>query len=300
MFTQFCGHYLINKHLLTEAQFTEILRVQRETRVKLGLIAVSEKLLTEDQASEINHLQSIMDRRFGDIAIEKGYLTADNVSHLLDLQGSPYLSFVQTVVDQGYMTLNALETALEECQKELQLSDADMDAIKSGDIDATAAVFVKIEAPFYADLFGLTLRNIVRFISPRIYMDKVCHTNKYSFGHLASQGIIGDHTIFLGIAGDQNALLSIAEPFAKEEFETVDADALDAVCEFINIINGLFASALSNEGIEIDMMPPMFYDEQALHAEQPFYVLPVYIMGTKVEIIISVDDTVNIVDTKES
>ena len=39
MFTQFCGHYLIKKQLITEAQFAEILKAQRETRVKLGLIA---------------------------------------------------------------------------------------------------------------------------------------------------------------------------------------------------------------------------------------------------------------------
>ncbi len=294
MFTQFCGHYLIKKQLITEAQFAEILKAQRETRVKLGLIAVSEKLLTEAQASEINHLQSVMDRRFGDIAIEKGYLTAADVSHLLDLQGSPYLSFVQTIVDLGYLTLEQLEAALSDCQKELQLSDADMEAVKSGDVDATASAFIKIDQPFYTDLFGLTLRNIVRFVNPKIYMDKVYSTKQYHFDHLASQGIIGDHTMFLGIAGERNSLLSIASPFGKEDFETVDADALDAICEFINIVNGLFASALSNDGIEIDMTPPLFYDDQEITSEQPFYVLPLYIMGTKVDIIISVDHTVKI------
>lgn len=294
MFTQFCGHYLMNKHLITEAQFSEILQAQRETRVKLGLIAVSERLLTEEQASEINHLQSVMDRRFGDIAIEKGYLTADNVSHLLDLQGSPYLSFVQTVVNQGYMTLNALEDALKQCQKEMKLSDADMDAIKSGDVDAMASAFIKIEQPYYFELFSLTLRNIVRFISPKIYMDQVYCTDNYLAEHLATQGIIGDHTMFLGISGEGDSLLSVACPFGKEDFKVVDDDALDAVCEFINIVNGLFASALSTKGTEIDMMPPMFYHNQEISSEQPFYILPVYVMGTKIEIIISVDHQIHI------
>ncbi len=294
MFTQFCGHYLMKKNFITEAQFSEILQAQRETRVKLGLIAVSEKLLTEAQASEINHLQAAMDRRFGDIAIEKGYLTADDVSHLLDMQGNPYLSFVQTIVDLGFMTLADLEQALNECQNEFQFSDADMAAIKSGDVDATAAVFVKISEPHYSELFGLALRNIVRFVSPKIYLDKVYTVKKYPFQHLASQSIVGNCSIFFGIAGDQDALLSIATPFGNEEFPEVNADALDAVCEFINIINGLYASAMSHVGIEIDMMPPMFYDNQEILCDQPLYVLPVYIMGTKVELIIDVNHTVRI------
>ena len=294
MFTQFCGHYLINKHLITKSQFEEILKAQRGIRVKLGLIAVSEKLLTEKQAAEINSLQATMDRRFGDVAIEKGYLTADNVSHLLDLQGSPYLSFVQTVVDQKYMSLGELEHALEECKKELDLSDEDMELIKSGDVDETAAAFIKIDQPYYSELFGLTLRNIVRFVNPRIYMDKVYRTDRHPFHHLASQTVVGDHTMFLGIAGEKEALLSIASPYAKEDFEVVDDDSLDAVCEFINVINGLYASALSNEGIKIDMMPPMTYCNLAVQSDQSFYVLPVYIMGTKVEIIISINQTINI------
>ena len=176
----------------------------------------------------------------------------------------------------------------------IELRDEDMELIKSGDVDETAAAFIKIDQPYYSDLFGLTLRNIVRFVNPRIYMDKVYQTDRYSFQHLASQTVVGDHTMFLGIAGEKEALLSIASPYAKEDFEVVDDDSLDAVCEFINVINGLYASALSNEGIKIDMMPPMTYCNLAVQSDQSFYVLPVYIMGTKVEIIISINQTINI------
>jgi CheY-specific phosphatase CheX len=289
MFTQFCGHYLIHKNLLTKEQFDEIAKSESQTRVKLGLIAVSERFLTDSQASEINRLQATMDRRFGDLAIEKGYLTHEQVACLLDLQGNPYLSFIQTVIDKKYLTLTEIEKALTDYQEEFQMSDEDMTAIKSGDIDKTASAFIKIEDPYYADLFGLALRNIVRFITPRIYMDKVYQTNAYSFAHLSSQQMQDDHNVFLGIAGEGNALLSIACPFAQEEFATVDEDVYDAVCEFINVINGLFASELSKQKIEIDMLPPLFYSNQTMKSNKQFYILPVYITGVKVEIIISID-----------
>ena len=45
----------------------------------------------------------------------------------------------------------------------------------------------------------------------------------------------------MAFAGEDDALLKIASPFAKEEFESLDEDAFDSVCEFINCSNGLYA-----------------------------------------------------------
>ncbi|NLG04004.1 MAG: chemotaxis protein CheX [Clostridia bacterium] len=295
MFTQFYGQYLVKNSYLTNEQFLEIVEAEKTTRVKLGLIAVSEKMLTQAQADEINRLQARIDRRFGDIAIEKGYLTEEQVSILLGLQGNPYLSFVQTVVDKGFLTLQQLEEGLLQCKEKNGFTDDEMEAIKSGDVDLTSKVFIKILQPFYFDLFQLTLRNIVRFITPHIYMDKVYKTSKLDFEHLALQHSDGAHNICLGISGNGLSLLSIANPFAKERFEVIDDDSFDSVCEFINVINGLFASELSQSKVDIDMLPPVYYNQKSIKASDSFYVLPVYIKGSKVEIVIIVDTDYEII-----
>jgi CheY-specific phosphatase CheX len=291
MFAQFFGNYLINKNLITKAQFDEIITHQKTIRVKLGLIAVSEKLLSPGKADEINRLQATIDKKFGDIALEKGYLTATQIDHLLSLQGNPYLQFAQAIVEKGFMTFDAFEEHLLSCQKEHNLTNSELTAFKSGDIDRIAPIFIKIDAPFYYDHIALTLRNINRFISSEIYIEKAYPVTDYSFIHIAGQQLDGHHSIFLGFASDDNGILSIANPFAKENFTAVNEDAYDAVCEFVNCINGLYASKLSHENVEIDMLPPLFYNNKKIVSSTPFYIVPVYINNVKIDIVISVDAT---------
>ena len=88
MFANIFGNYLVRKKIISEDEFVRIKMTLYKTRVKLGLIAVSEGLITEKQADEVNRKQQVMDRKFGDIAISLGYLTPVQVERLLALQGN--------------------------------------------------------------------------------------------------------------------------------------------------------------------------------------------------------------------
>ena len=69
-------------------------------------------------------------------------------------------------------------------------------------------------------------------------------------------------------------------------------DSYDAVGEFINCIDGLFSSALSNENIDIEILPQFAYENQI--AKGNAYVLPIYINGCEVSLYIAVDSDVTI------
>ncbi len=294
MFGLYFGRYLVEKNRISQTQFETIMQQQQKARVKLGLIAVSEKLLTGKQADEINDIQRKMDRRFGDIAIEKGYLLAEEVTYLLNMQGNPYLQFVQVCTENNILTIQEIETNLEQFKNDSDFSTADLDAIKSGDIDRIIPVFVDMNLAFTSECIVLTIRNIVRFINSNIILKKAYKVHDYTFEALASQKVIGEHDIFVGLASKGNALLTVANPFAKEEFTMMDADAFDSVCEFINCSNGLYASKLSQDNIEIDMTPPLFYTEKKLSSKGDMYVVPVIIDGKQVDIIVAVDNQVEL------
>lgn len=294
MFGLYFGKYLVEKNKISWSQFEDLMLQQQKTRVKLGLIAVSEKLLTTKQAEEINDIQKKMDRRFGDIAIEKGYLLAEEVTYLLNMQGNPYLQFVQVITENNILTIQEIENYLEEYKNENDFSDSDIDALKSGDIDRIIPVFVDTDAPFYGDCISLTLRNVVRFINNNIVIQKAYKTNEYSLGALASQKMVGDHEVFVGFACKDKELLAIANPFAKEEFSDMDEDAFDSVCEFINCTNGLYASKLSHEDIHIDMTPPLFYTGKKIVSQGDIIVVPVLISGMQADLLVSVDNQISI------
>ncbi len=286
MFSQFFGNYLLNKEKITKDQFTSCMEYMRANRVKLGLIAESEGLLSRQQADELNRLQMQSDKRFGDLAIEKGYLTDADISHLLQLQGNPYLIFVQALEENNLMNRDEIAQYVSDFQHEAGLTNTALEAIKSGDFDRLLPAFVDTDKPDYVDLMALTLRNIVRFVSSYIRLDQATKVTSYSAKYIAWQKTTGNYEGFLGFASDDNAILTIADGYAGEYFEKPDEDALDSVCEFTNCINGLYATELSYKDTSIDMLPPEFMYDGNVDDSEGFYVLPLYITGKKVDMIV--------------
>lgn len=294
MFGLYFGHYLVEKNKISQSQFNNLMQQHHKTRVKLGLIAVAEKLLTTKQSEEINEIQKKMDRRFGDIAIEKGYLLKEEVTYLLNQQGNSYLQFVQWFTEQNIMSIGEIEVCLEEFKRDNQFTDIEIEAFKSGDIDRIIPIFVDVDAPIIGECISLAIRNVIRFISSEVILKKAYHRKEYSFAGLASQKMVGDHTIFVGFAGEDKALLEIARPFAKEQFNAMDEDAYDSICEFINCTNGLFASKLSDDDIHIDMTPPQFYTHSTLVSKGNICIVPMMINGEQADLVVVVNDEVGI------
>lgn len=294
MFSQIFGRFLVEQKLISSEQLEEIFDCQKKVRVKLGLIAVSEKLLSQEQADKINRKQALEDKRFGDLAVEMGFLTDGQVSRLLQLQGNPYLTFVQAASENEIMTLEEVENALEMYQRENGFTTTDMEDFKSGDIDRIIPLYVRSENKLAANLVGVAVRTIIRLIDSEIAIDHAYEVSQYEFENLALQEIEGDHKIMLCFAGEGGNLLTIAETFAKEEFGTMDLFAFDSVCEFINCINGLYASALSLQGVTEDMIPPMYYQSGSLKTEGKLLIVPVYIKNRKIRIVIATDAGIKI------
>lgn len=286
MFSQFFGHYLLENQKITAEQFSSCMNYIKANRVKLGLIAENEGLLTRNQANELNYLQMQSDKRFGDLAVEKGYLTDADVTYLLGRQGNPYLIFIQALEEGNVMTREEIDAALASFQNDLALSDEEMKAVQDGNIEGMLPAFMESEDPRYASLVGLTLRNIVRFVTSYIRMEKGSFVSSLKAKYIAYQHTTGDYDGFLGFVCNNDGILTLADGYAKEKFETVDEDSLDSVCEFTNCVNGLYATELSYQNISIDMQPPEFLFDGTIEGEGEFFVLPLYIDGKHSDLIV--------------
>lgn len=292
MFGVYFGKYLLGKGILTNEQYKKILSDMKNVKVKLGLLAVEIGMMTNQQADEVNRLQQLQDKRFGDIAVEKGYLTEDQVSTLLSKQGDEYLAFIQILVDQGFLNLDQIQKEINLYKKAGHYSALDVEAIKSGDIDKIVQVFMKdnLIPPIIKDYFALIARNIVRFIDTHFRMEDVERVNDYTTHYLASQELDGDYRVLTSFAGSAEGIKFIADTFGQENFETVDMDALDAVCEFLNCNNGLYASKLSNEDIDLDMKPPMMKDQvTTIYSDGNMFKVPLFINDFPVDLIICIE-----------
>lgn len=287
MFANLFGRYLVDNNIISDEDFIGIRMELGKTRVKLGLIAVSEKLITEAQADKVNFRQQVVDKKFGDIAVEMGLLSQLQVERLLSLQGNPYMQFCQCVVDKELMTLPEIEDALSGFQKENGFTLTDMEAIKSGDVDRIMPLYIPPlpEGPLL-NLLAVTFRCINRLASEDISISHGYTTSNYQSGAIAMQEVYGDYNVSMAFTGDDKGILAIAEAFAKEFFDGVDINALDSVGEFINISNGLFATAMSREGMELNLKPPILSKAPMELKGSTILVIPVDINQQKLDWVI--------------
>ncbi len=294
MFSQLFGKYLIENNIISKEQFDEILERMEKTRAKLGLIAVSEGILTKEKAEKINILQTQKDARFGDIAVEEGYITEKQLETILSKQGNPYIKFIQALEEVTGIKQDKIELYVEDFRKSIGFTLEELDHLKNEDIDSIVPMFAYASNPYVTRIAALALRNITRFVSNNYYIGKIEHVDSFDYRAFAGQRCEGDINTVIGFAvkNDPDGFIQIANGYSKNGSYTLGLESYDAVGEFVNCIDGLFSSAMSEENIEIEILPQFSYENQI--AKGSAYALPIYINGSEVSLYIAVDSDVTI------
>lgn len=277
------GNYLVESGKITKGQLEKVIDKLDEVRVKMGLLAVSEGMMTVEQAEEVNRFQATMDKRFGDIAVEKGYLNEEQISNLLKKQGNAYLAFAQALVNDELLQMKELEEVMDGFQKENGFTKSDMEDLRSDEPERVVPLFLPPEAASFNRLTGILIRTLIRRVDRHIYMGKARILDEVSINESAFQKVVGFskpvtgfkefETGFAEVNGGLNA---IATAFCKESRSLEKEDALDAAGEFLNCVNGLYATALSREGIDSELMPPIYFASCSAIKDAKICTIPVY------------------------
>lgn len=279
------GNYLVGSGKLTDEQLEVVVEQLDKIRVKLGLIAVAEGMMTLAQAEEVNRLQSVMDKRFGDIAVEKGYLTDDQIGNLLKAQGNTYMSFVQSLVNEGFVKMEEIDTLFEGYRVENGFTKSDMETLKSDDPERIVPLFLSADTMKYKDIIGVAVRTLIRCVDRHMYIGKAYLNDGIELKDAAVQEVEGEGGYVAGFMEQYGGLLKTASIFGQEDFKKVDIDALDAAGEFLNCVNGLHASALSKNGLVLELLPPnLVTDKTELSGN--VCVMPLYIKGMSMAFIV--------------
>lgn len=259
MFSQYFGHYLLNRELITREQLADALEFQKSVHVKFGVIAVDEGYMTPLQVEEVHEKQKQMDKRFGEIAVELGYLTNEQVDKLIASQKQGHLFLAQALVDRGYMTIEQFADALNDYKKENSLSDNQFEAIRNGSIELLVDNILDVKdiekKTKYGQYLSLFAKSMIRFIDDQVYLEVATLEDKYPENWLVRQEILGKAPLFTAIDANEEVFLHIASIYAEEELMEVDELAKDAVSEFLNLHNGIYLVNMSNWGTELTMNP---------------------------------------------
>jgi CheY-specific phosphatase CheX len=291
MYSQYFGHYLLNKGLIKPEQLADALEYQRSVHLKLGVIAVNAGVMTPDQVESIHNMQKRVDRRFGELAIEEGFINEEQLTALLSTQKQGHLMLGQALIDRKYFTLEELHTALESYKKESGMSTRQFNVVKSDETQEIEEIFLNfgetILSKTYSDYVTLLIKNIIRFIDD----NPVVEINKLSADYLADwyayQDITGVISLETGIACDQDSFIKLAARFAQEDITEADEMAQASVGEFLNLHNGIFLVNMSNNGVELDMKPQDVLQKHTIKGSNKIYVITCNMNWGKFDLLIS-------------
>ncbi len=292
MFTQFFGHFLLEKKILTSEQLLLALTEQTNARIKLGTLAIHAGLMTANEVERVIILQTKQDQRFGEIAVAKGYLTSDQVNDLIERQSPEYLVLGQILVEQNIITHAQFEQLLSEYQTENELFELDMLDEQKDKVLLLIRNFCKLENLKQQDLLSdyilLLFNNLIRFIGDDFTPLTVLSLAEYPTTSATCQEITGTFALKTILDGNKETMIQFASRYAKDSFQTYDEFVEASVDEFFNLHNGLFLVNISNsKGIELDLLPPTRHDNELITIGSQSFVIPImYTFGT-IHIVIS-------------
>lgn len=285
MFTQFFGGYLVNKEYITMNQLIEVLELQKNVRLKLGVLAINAGYMTADRVNKIHRLQSKIDKKFGSLAVEMGYLTDEQVTELLKSQNIGYILLGQALVDKGYMTSSRFENAIEEYKEECKISDMDFTLTQNEKMLDVIENFYEFEsfedAAIYSEYILLLFKNLVRFIGDDFIPLKSITIKKFECKNFSYQTLQGEFNAYTALETDENTLIKFASRFSQEDYSEVDEYVKAALSEFLNINNGIFCVNMSNtDRMELELTPKAFdRDKKIMRLKNAFCIPIKYTFG---------------------
>lgn len=290
MFSQLFGKYLIEINVISQEELDGIIKSLRDTRTKIGFLAIAKGFLTETETNEINRLQGLEDAKFGDIAVSRGFLSESQLEELLKMQDDDNVKFIQRLSEEKEISVAEINGYLEDFKREYGFDDSELEALKNEDIDSIVPIFAFAAKPYITDLVALALRNLTRFISTDYYIEKIQRVKEMDYNAFTCMEMKGDANINLGFLADDDTsgLILIANRFADEEYTELDENVFDSVGEFLNCTAGLFATNISHKGVKVEIFPQFTYENQTAIADA--YVLPIYIEGHEVFFYITLDE----------
>lgn len=293
MFAQFFGAYLLNNKLVTPEALAAAIDDKKNTRMRLGVLAIHAGLMTADQVEHVNVTQQTVDKRFGDLCVELGYLTAADVEELLSQQPTDYLLLGQTLVNNGTLSNADFEAAISGYKSHYSLSDSDISDNQSNKLSSLVKEFFHFNtaenARIYTDYVTLLFKNLIRFIGDDFTPLEASIIKDFEDQYTVKQSINGQYSADICIGCGESEYLEFAKRFAKEDLSEIDEYVNEIVGEFLNVNNGLFVVNESNAlGNELSLEPQSYHHGDNIDFNGTAFCIPVVYPFGELDFVISV------------
>lgn len=278
MLNRLFGNYLVEKKCITQEQLEQLLPVPQNVTAQIETIVLVRKILLPAQVQTL--FESLgEEEEFGEIAVKEGLISDDRLEQLTSFQTNSFMKFMQLLVNEDYIRLDQVNQIISSFETEYEYTDAQMNSLMLDDLEEIIRIFIPLKNRHLHELTVTLIQTIKRLIDKEVYLDKAYTSSSIQLDSYAAQAVNGDINFKLYISGLGDNLLGIANYFTGDKYESVNEDALDNVGEFINCVNGLFATNLSYGDIMVDMSSPEYAMEGLYLKDNPLFVIPIHANG---------------------
>jgi CheY-specific phosphatase CheX len=228
--TKLFGQFLLEKGYIDRHQLLRALKEQRACNLKLGELAVATGLLTVGEVDTIAFRQLCNDEPFGESAVALGLLSRGHLVELLHRQSADRKLLGQILLAFGDLDEATLQAALDAYVGQ-----------KAGEEAALRRIFDETEcaavAPTCVSVMG---RVFQRTVGSALSFHSVPARRAMVAGDKVWSQVItrGSERWVLAVQIADAHARSVAEAVLDMPVEELDALALDAVAEFMNIVSG--------------------------------------------------------------
>ncbi|MBQ1918534.1 MAG: hypothetical protein II175_05150, partial [Schwartzia sp.] len=226
-----------------------LLKKSAECKADFPIAALRKGLLSAEQIASVS--ENPKGEEFLRNAGKNGLLNAVQMDELRSLVPDEDLNFAQVLYDEKAVTLEKLESLFSAYDK---YGESPVREIVR---NRAVAVGLDAEADRYSSFAELFVHSFKRFMdTPVVVNSKEVLVEAASLSHMVSQKLVGGVTMVTGIQAENGVFLEMARRYSHEDIKEVDALAVDCLCEFLNVVNGLFAVDISSENVEVDLDMP--------------------------------------------
>lgn len=253
---RFFGQYLLEKHKITKEQLLSAITYQKNINISLEQILIEKGLLSGQDIMRIKNIQKQnLDKELPTIILEEKFMAKDKLDYILAEQKKTRIYIGEALVKTGALSMQELEQELkaykeEESKEEWEITKG-LEKVKNQIIVKS---FIDYTIKIYQKIAGETVK--VRACIPAA---KTFTLHDYTIEQKAKGNI--DISFILNLS--EAVLLSTASVMYNKEIIQVNDQVVDAVKEFLNIIDGNSCSKLSSVGLNFTTIPPLCYDNKS-------------------------------------
>jgi len=254
MSVKFFGQFLIDQGEIDASHVREALELMQDSNPTFGELAISMGFMTQRDVSEVSAEQRQRDVGFGDLAVEMGLLEPEELVEVVQRQRSQRMPIGQALVRLGHVRHDRLGLLLDAFKADQAQYEVEEIALPDGLASHRVSRFVLELLPrFLKRVAGLDARvgDIRRFASLPDFADIQ-----------VSVPLEGPRRLEVVLVSDLAFAEALAIAASGLSPRDLDPEMVaDGVGEFLNVLGGNAAGAVTREGHRIELGPPD-YDAQ--------------------------------------